>query len=87
MSGPIHFKMLEFDAVQIRSLIGKAGETIKDVRNRCGNDVDVNIQSIKGNDYGVVRLTGDVAKAEKIIGEVLAVKGCLLNRHMLNLQR
>merc|ERR1712151_852541 len=79
LSGPIQFKVLQFDEVQIRSLIGKGGETIRELRSKVGY-TDVTVQHKRGDDFGMVRITGDIPRAEALIRETLDKKGCLFNR-------
>merc|ERR1711948_187786 len=75
----IQFKVLQFDEVQIRSLIGKGGESIRELRSRVGY-TDVTVQHKRGDDFGLVRITGDIKRAEALIRETLDKKGCLFNK-------
>lgn len=83
MDGPIGFKVVPLDQVQVRTLIGRGGETIKDIRRRVGEATEVIIQHQRTDESGIVRITGNVYQAEMIIKEKLKQKGCLVNRNTL----
>lgn len=78
---PENWKLLKLEAVQIRALIGKGGETIRDVRARSGSDVQ--IDHLPHDVEGTVTITGDVEKTMALIKESLAAKGCPLGSSQL----
>ncbi|CAJ1359743.1 unnamed protein product [Effrenium voratum] len=65
------------EGVQIRALIGKGGETIKEIRLRSG--ADIKIDHLPSDPEGNVTIVGEVEKTEAMIKETLAAKGCPLN--------
>merc|ERR1712203_74041 len=71
--------MGQFGEIQIRSLIGKGGETINDLRSKVGY-TDLTITHKRGDGHGLLRITGDIPKAERLIREALEKKGCLFRR-------
>lgn len=73
---PENFKVMKMEGVQIRALIGKGGETIRDIRSRSG--ADVKIDHLPQDLEGTVTIVGDVEKTEKMIREALTTKGCPL---------
>lgn len=73
---PDKWKLLKLEAVQIRGLIGKGGETIRDIRARSGSDVQ--IDHLPQDMEGTVTITGDVEKTMSLIKESLVAKGCPL---------
>ncbi|CAL1171263.1 unnamed protein product [Cladocopium goreaui] len=79
---PARFKIIRMEGVQIRALIGKGGETIKetedgeDIRLRSG--ADIKIDHLPSDPEGNVTIVGDVDKTEVMIKEALATKGCPL---------
>lgn len=73
---PSKFKLLRMEGIQIRALIGKGGETIKDIRARSG--ADIKIDHVPSEKEGNVTIVGDVEKVEAMIKETLASKGCPL---------
>jgi len=74
---PENFKVLRMEGVQIRALIGKGGETIREIRQRSG--ADVKIDHLPQDLEGTVTIVGDVEKTEKMIREALSSKGCPLS--------
>lgn len=70
---PAKFKVIKMEAIQIRSLIGKGGETIKDIRLRSA--ADIKIDHTPQEPQGTVTIIGDVERVENMIKEVLAAKG------------
>eukprot|EP00434_Breviolum_minutum_P024788 symbB.v1.2.021892.t3/scaffold1916.1/size96221/7 len=73
---PARFKIIRMEGVQIRALIGKGGETIKDIRFRSG--ADIKIDHLPSDPEGNVTIVGDVEKTEIMIKEALTTKGCPL---------
>jgi len=73
---PENFKVLKCEAVQIRALIGKGGETIRELRAKSGTQI--NIDHAVQDAEGTVAIIGDVIKTERMIKEVLESKGCPL---------
>lgn len=73
---PKNFKIIRMKAVQIRVLLGKGGETIRDICNRTGADIKVN--NHKDDAEGNVSIVGDLERTEHVIRQVLASKGCPL---------
>lgn len=73
---PDKWKLLKLEAVQIRALIGKGGETIREVRAKSGSDVQ--IDHLPHDVEGTVTITGDVEKTMTLIKESLTAKGCPL---------
>jgi len=61
------------EGLQIRALIGKGGETIRELRNRSG--ADIKIDHLPSDPQGTVAIIGDVPKTEALIREALAAKG------------
>lgn len=75
---PENYKVLKCEAVQIRALIGKGGETIKELRAKSGTQI--NIDHAVQDAEGTVAIIGDVVKTERMIKEVLESKGCPLGQ-------
>ena len=76
---PARFKIIRMEGVQIRALIGKGGETIKEIRLRSG--ADIKIDHLPSDPEGNVTIVGEVEKTEAMIKEALQTKGCpLLNK-------
>lgn len=73
---PAKWKLLKLQAAQIRALIGKGGETIRDIRARSGSDVQ--IDHLPQDAEGTVTITGDVEKTMTMIKDSLIDKGCPL---------
>lgn len=73
---PENFKVIKMDAVQVRALIGKGGETIRDIRTRSG--ADIKIDHLPQDPEGKVTIVGEVEKVEGMIKEALSSKGCPL---------
>ncbi|CAE7250554.1 CPK3 [Symbiodinium pilosum] len=73
---PSRFKIIRMEGVQIRALIGKGGETIKEIRLRSG--ADIKIDHLPSDPEGNVTIVGDVEKTEGMIKDTLASKGCPL---------
>jgi len=71
-----NFKVLKMEGVQIRALIGKGGETIRDIRTRSG--ADIKIDHVPSDLEGTVTIVGEVEKTEQMIKDALATKGCPL---------
>lgn len=71
---PDKWKLIKLEAVQIRALIGKGGETIREIRAKSGSDVQ--IDHLPHDVEGTVTITGDVEKTMTLIKESLAAKGC-----------
>jgi len=69
-----NYKVLRLQAVQIRCLLGKGGETIREVRARSGADIKINHPP--QDPEGDISIVGDVERTEAVIREVLAHKGC-----------
>lgn len=76
LTGHIRFKVIPLDASQVRALIGKNGETIRNIRQRCPV-TEVLIGHEKGEAHGILRLTGDIEAAEAVVKDRLLAKGCL----------
>merc|ERR1711971_1270940 len=70
------FKILEMRQIQVGSLLGRGGFTIRDICMRSGAQITVTSQ--KHDKLGAVSITGNIERAEAIIREVLAQKGCPL---------
>lgn len=70
-------KVLKLEAVQIRTLIGKGGETIKSLRAETGSDI--RIEHVHSEPEGTVIIIGDIERTENVIKDHLASKGCPLN--------
>lgn len=70
------FKVIPLDASQVRALIGKNGETIRHIRQRCPV-TEVLIGHEKHQSHGILRLTGDIEAAEAVVKDRLLAKGCL----------
>jgi len=73
---PENFKVMKMEGVQIRALIGKGGETIRDIRSRSG--ADIKIDHLPQDPEGTVTIVGEVEKTEQMIKDALATKGCPL---------
>merc|ERR1719277_560180 len=73
--GP-NFKVIPLDAAQVRALIGKNGETIRMIRQKCPV-TEVLIGHEKHESHGILRLTGDIESAEAVVKDLLLRKGCL----------
>ncbi|CAE7221325.1 CPK2 [Symbiodinium microadriaticum] len=58
---PSRFKIIRMEGVQIRALIGKGGETIKEIRLRSG--ADIKIDHLPSDPEGNVTIVGDVEKS------------------------
>lgn len=75
-TGPLaagNCKSFKMDAVHIRALIGKGGETIREVRAK--STADIKIEHQQDQPQGTVTINGDVDKAEALIRETLQTKG------------
>merc|ERR1712087_93305 len=68
-------KVIPLDAAQVRALIGKNGETIRHIRQRCPV-TEVLIGHERHESHGILRLTGDIEGAEMVIKDRLLAKGC-----------
>merc|ERR1712232_897044 len=68
------YKMLTLQAIQIRSLLGKGGATINDIRRRSGSDIKIHHPPTEPE--GTVSIVGNAELAEQIIDKHLAFKGC-----------
>merc|ERR1712151_1177170 len=80
LDGPIGFKVIPLDQVQVRTLIGRGGDTIKAIRREVGSETEVIIQHQRQDETGVCRITGNVYAAEAVIKAKLQAKGCLVSR-------
>eukprot|EP00439_Symbiodinium_sp_Y106_P074042 s1009_g14.t1 len=69
-------KTMMLKAVQIRVLLGRGGETIKSICEKANAEIKVDHDRIA--DEGEVTIVGEIEKAEVIIRETLAAKGCPL---------
>jgi len=70
---PENYKILKMEGVQIRALIGKGGETIRDIRMRSG--ADIKIDHLPQDPEGSVTIVGEIEKTEQMIKDALAAKG------------
>lgn len=68
--------VLKLDAVQIRALIGKGGETIKSLRSQLSAGSDIRIEHVHTEMEGTVTIIGEIERAQRIITDCLASKGC-----------
>lgn len=68
------FKVLKMEAVQIRALIGRGGETIQEIRRNSGSEVKIDHQP--SEPVGTVTIIGDLVKTEQMIMDALSAKGC-----------
>lgn len=75
-----NFKVLRMEGLQIRALIGKGGETIRDIRKRSGADIKIDHIPQDRHGEGTVTIVGDVEKTETMIREALASKGMVRAR-------
>lgn len=73
---PGRFKVMKMEAVQIRALIGKGGETVQEIRRNSGSEVKIDHQP--SDPFGTVTIIGDLVKTEAMIQEALNAKGCPL---------
>ncbi|CAE7347269.1 KHSRP [Symbiodinium natans] len=73
---PGRFKIMKMEAVQIRALIGKGGETVQEIRRNSGSEVKIDHQPT--DPFGTVTIIGDLVKTEAMIQEALNAKGCPL---------
>ncbi|CAE7482339.1 unnamed protein product [Symbiodinium microadriaticum] len=69
-------KTMMLKAVQIRVLLGRGGETIKSICEKANAEIKVDHDRIA--DEGEVTIVGEIEKAEVLIRETLAAKGCPL---------
>lgn len=69
-------KVLTLEALQIRTLIGKGGETIKAIRADSGASITIDHQH--ADPEGTVTIVGDVPNVERTISDFLMSKGCPL---------
>mmetsp|Transcript_68452 Transcript_68452/g.150500 ORF Transcript_68452/g.150500 Transcript_68452/m.150500 type:complete len:460 (-) Transcript_68452:57-1436(-) len=67
-------KTMRLKSVQIRVLLGRGGENIKQICDRTNAEIKVDHDRI--SDEGDINITGDVVRAEALIRETLAQKGC-----------
>lgn len=67
-------KTMRLKSVQIRVLLGRGGENIKQICERTNAEIKVDHDRI--SDEGDINITGDVVRAEALIREILAQKGC-----------
>lgn len=72
--GNVGQKVLKMQAVQIRCMLGRGGETINAIRNRTG--ADIKVKHPHKDPWGEVSIVGNISKTEAVIREVLAAKGC-----------
>eukprot|EP00435_Cladocopium_sp_Y103_P061626 s638_g23.t1 len=68
------FKVIKMEAVQIRALIGRGGETIQEIRRNSGSEVKIDHQP--SEPVGTVTIIGDLVKTEQMIMDALSAKGC-----------
>jgi len=68
------FKILKLDGRQIRALIGKGGQTIRDIRLMSGADVKIN--HLPTESEGLVNIVGDIEKTMVMIKQALVDQGC-----------
>ncbi|CAE7346459.1 unnamed protein product [Symbiodinium pilosum] len=69
-------KTMMLKAVQIRVLLGRGGETIKSICERANAEIKVDHDRVA--EEGEVTIVGEIEKAEALIRETLAAKGCPL---------
>lgn len=67
-------KVLRMPGAYVKCLIGRGGETIRQIRCRTG--ADIKIEGKPDDLDGVVSIAGNIEIAEKMIREILASKGC-----------
>jgi len=70
------FKVIRMKSIQIRILLGKGGETIREITQRTG--ADIKVDNHKDDAEGNVSIVGDIERTEAVIREVLTAKGCPL---------
>lgn len=67
-------KVLRMPDAYIKCLIGRGGETIRNIINKTGADIRIDVK--QNNLDGIVSIANNIEAAEKLIKEVLAAKGC-----------
>lgn len=67
-------KVLRMPDAYIKCLIGRGGETIRNIINKTG--ADIRIDAKHDNLDGIVSIANNIEAAEKLIKEILASKGC-----------
>lgn len=67
-------KVLRMPDAYIKCLIGRGGETIRQIINKTG--ADIRIEAKQDNLDGIVSIANNIEAAEKLIKEILASKGC-----------
>jgi len=72
------YKSLKLQAIQIRSLLGKGGSTINDIRRRSGSDIK--IHHPPSEPEGTISIVGNAELAQTIIAQHLAFKGCPMTK-------
>merc|ERR1719272_1764039 len=76
LNSPSTFKVIRMQSIQIRILLGKGGETIREITQKTG--ADIKIDNNKEDPEGNVSIVGDIERTEACIREVLQSKGCPL---------
>lgn len=71
-----NYRVLRLQAIQIRSLLGRGGETINDIRRRSG--CDIKIHHPPHEPEGTVSIVGNAGLAETLVAQALIMKGCPL---------
>eukprot|EP00403_Amphidinium_massartii_P036176 CAMPEP_0178443972 /NCGR_PEP_ID=MMETSP0689_2-20121128/39221_1 /TAXON_ID=160604 /ORGANISM="Amphidinium massartii, Strain CS-259" /LENGTH=231 /DNA_ID=CAMNT_0020068097 /DNA_START=63 /DNA_END=758 /DNA_ORIENTATION=- len=67
-------RVLRLQAMQIRALLGKGGETVNEIRRRSGADIKIHHPPHEAE--GSVSIVGNAMAAEMMIQEALLLKGC-----------
>lgn len=70
------YKILKLQAIQIRALIGRGGETMRDIRKKTG--CDIKVHHAPTDPQGSISIVGNTELCVQLVEEILANKGCPL---------